>query len=218
MTMEMQSEIAAALSLHDGTAATRARHITSNRSFSLSPAFDRAKASREPPSAIVVALKRPPTIAPSATTPSEITDYDSLLMLLRARADELQISRGTIDHITGLPDGLSAKILSLNQLRRIGMISLGPLLDALALKLVAVPDDEAFERNRSRYVRRDDPHFRSVSNGQINKQRRERAAAFAEISGTATATLGGAVRYVAPMRFENLSGAVTARMFGQPDR
>ena len=78
-----------------------------------------------------------------SSTPAEITDYDSLIALLRSRADELEISRATIDHITGLPDRLSNKILGLSQIRRIGMATLGPILDALGLKLIAVPDDAA---------------------------------------------------------------------------
>jgi hypothetical protein len=188
--------------------------IHANRPFSLSPALERAKASR--PSKLLVVVQQPaakpastqPASAVAASTPAEVTDYDSLLKLLRARADELQISRSTLDHISGLPDGFSAKLLSLNKLRRIGMQSLGPMLDALCLRLVAVPDVAAFERNRSRMVKRDDPHFRSAS------ARHKKKFAFEKISGTVTATLGSAERYVAPMRFENLSGAVTAKMFG----
>jgi hypothetical protein len=101
----------------------------------------------------------------------EVTDYSSLLELLRQRADDLEISRSTIDHISGLQEGYSAKVLSLTKLRRIGAESLGPLLDALCLKLIAVPDDEAFARNRSRLVKRDDAHYRSARQGHDLKPR-----------------------------------------------
>jgi hypothetical protein len=140
-----------------------------------------------------------------------IRSYDDLHRLLRARADALQISRLTIDHISGLQEGYSAKVLSLNKIKRLGPESLGPLLDALALKLIAVPDDEAFERNRSRLVKRDPAHHTSARKGH-DKKIKARGKAFADISGLATATLGGTVRYVPPPRFESLSGAVTAKL------
>lgn len=93
---------------------------------------------------------------------AEITDYNSLLAALRARADELQISRETIDAVAGLPERYSNKLLSLSMIKRIGMTSLGPLLGALSLKLIAVSDDEAFERNRPRYEPRDKAHTTSA--------------------------------------------------------
>jgi hypothetical protein len=103
-----------------------------------------------------------PVMPREATTPAEVVDYDSLISLLRNRADELEISRETLNEIAGLPDRLVSKILGLKRVRRIGMLTLGPLLDALGIKLIAVPDEAALARNRSRYVKRDDAHYRSV--------------------------------------------------------
>jgi hypothetical protein len=40
--------------------------------------------------------------------------------------------------------------------------SLGPLLSALSIKLIAVIDDETLERNRSRYVQRDEQRTKSA--------------------------------------------------------
>ena len=67
--------------------------------------------------------------------------------------------------ISGLPDRYSSKVLSLTSCRRkrIGMVSLGPLLGALGLKLIAVEDHEAVARNRSRYTVRDAAHLKSAS-------------------------------------------------------
>jgi hypothetical protein len=190
--------------------------------ISKTPAIDRAEAAgmlrrvsghdrKKPPPTFVE--ENPPVPA------NEIVDYQSLVATLRARADSLEISRGTIDSVAGLADGHASKILALSRLRRIGMESLGPMLDALCLKLVAMPCDEAFERNRSRLVKRDDPHYRSARQGHDGKPRTRkppkpanRKSAFAKISGIATATLGGAVHYVAPPRFGKLSGAVTATL------
>jgi hypothetical protein len=39
---------------------------------------------------------------------------------------------------------------------------MGALLDALGLKLIAVPNEAALERNRSQYVARDEAHLRSA--------------------------------------------------------
>jgi hypothetical protein len=89
-------------------------------------------------------------IAPIA----EIREYRDLILALRMRADQLDISRETIDIVAGLPDRLTSKLLTLSPIKNIGMASLGPLLGALAMKLVAIPDPEALERNRSRYVPR----------------------------------------------------------------
>jgi hypothetical protein len=83
---------------------------------------------------------------------------------------------------------MASKILSLSHVRRVGLISLGPLLDTLGLKLIAVSDEEALERNRSRYKPRDDPHFRSAS-----APRKPRPVTFKtvkKISGTISARMG----------------------------
>lgn len=85
---------------------------------------------------------------------AEITDYDSLIAALRVRADQLEISRATIDDIAGLCDRYASKILSLSKAKRIGLETLGPILGALGLKLIAVQDDEATERYRARRVKR----------------------------------------------------------------
>ncbi|THD46585.1 MAG: hypothetical protein E8A46_26375 [Bradyrhizobium sp.] len=98
-----------------------------------------------------------------AGIPAEITNYDDLIIVLRARADELQVSRETIDFISGLPSGYAGKLLSLRHVRRIGLQSLGPLLTALGIKLIAVDDEAALEQCRSRYMKRDEPHFRSAT-------------------------------------------------------
>jgi hypothetical protein len=63
-------------------------------------------------------------------------------------------SRATLDDLAGLLDRLSSKVLNLKRVCRIGVQSLGPLLDALCIKLVPVPDDEALAHNCSRLVKR----------------------------------------------------------------
>jgi hypothetical protein len=124
-----------------------------------------------------------------AVAANSITNYESLLTVLRARANTLEIACSTIDHISGLQEGYSAKVLSPNELRRIGRMTLGPMLDALCLKLIAVPDDEAFARNRSRLVKRDVAHYASARRGHDGK---------------------------AAKKLKRISGAITGRLFGWP--
>jgi hypothetical protein len=149
---------------------------------------------------------------------NEIRSYEDLLAVLRARADSLQISLSTIDSIAGFSEYYAAHVMALRQHKRLGMMSLGPMLGALSLRLVAVACDESFARNRSRYVRRDEAHYRAARKGHDANTRpckprtRQPGRRFAKISGIATATFGGAVHYAAPMRFEKLSGAITARL------
>jgi hypothetical protein len=60
---------------------------------------------------------------------------------LRARADELQLSRTQIEELAGLTGGHAAKILAPYPMRAIGRTTLGPMLYALKLKILVVPDD-----------------------------------------------------------------------------
>jgi hypothetical protein len=137
--------------------------------WQLSPNIERASAAHKR-KVVEAKPKKPPKQKPIApaiiacpATPAVISSYDDLIIALRARADELQISRETIDVIAGTPDRLASKVMSLNKTRRIGMQTLGAFLGALSVKLVMVVDEVAFEQNRSRYVKRDDAHFRSAT-------------------------------------------------------
>jgi hypothetical protein len=107
-------------------------------------------------------------VTPLAT----IKNYDDLITALRARVDDLGISRDTVDEIAGLSDHYTTKLLTLSDTRRAGarrlgtrslsLRILGPLLGALSVKILLVPDDEALARNRLRYVPRDCAHFTSA--------------------------------------------------------
>jgi hypothetical protein len=81
-----------------------------------------------------------------------ISDYDGLIRALRARVDELDISRETIDLVSGLQSGYAAKLLA--QIKGVGRISLGPLLGTLGCVLVLVEDEAALDLVRSRLVKR----------------------------------------------------------------
>jgi hypothetical protein len=75
-----------------------------------------------------------------------ITDYDSLISTLRARADGLGISLRSLDEAAGLHESYSAKILAGH--RGLGRVSMGPMLGALGLRLLAVADDDALAKIR----------------------------------------------------------------------
>jgi hypothetical protein len=161
----------------------------------ISRAIERARASREPkPIVAAEASKREPVMArrprppPSAPVlPVEVLCYDDLIEVLRARANELELSRESIDTICGLPSGLAGKILGLKSIRRLGMDSLGPILETLGLKLLAVPDEAKLARNRWRFVKRCDTHFRSAD----AKSKAMRGQKFKKLSGPVTGRLFG---------------------------
>ena len=87
-------------------------------------------------------------------TPAVITNYADLIAALRARADEIGATRLQIDAASGLPEGYAGKLFGPSKMRCLGKISLGPVLGALGLKLVAVPDDQALELVSHNYGRR----------------------------------------------------------------
>lgn len=91
---------------------------------------------------------------------AHVADYDDLLNALRARADELSITRHSIDYLSHLPDGYAGKILGLSQIRRLGMMSLGPMCRALAIKLVVIEDPIQAAQNAERVSRRRDNFVR----------------------------------------------------------
>jgi len=72
-----------------------------------------------------------------------VRNYDEFKEALRARADELQMSRATIDAF-GLPAGHAGNLLAPVPIKHIGPQSFGLLLTALGLKVVVVEDAEAF--------------------------------------------------------------------------
>ena len=90
-------------------------------------------------------------------TPAVIASYEDLLAVLRARADEIGATRLQVDAASGLPDGYAGKLLGPSKIRCLGEKSLGPVLGALGLKLVAVADDESLNRVCHDYPRRHKP-------------------------------------------------------------
>lgn len=64
---------------------------------------------------------------------------------------ERGISFATLDHISGLPDGYSSKVLAPNPVKMVGNQSLGEILQALGKALVMVDDEQAIAQVKDRW-------------------------------------------------------------------
>jgi hypothetical protein len=88
------------------------------------------------------------------------TDYLDVIRGLRERADQLQISRESIDDLSGLSDGYAAKLLSLPPVKVIGFMSMAPLFEALGLRLVLIEDTEHTAKTLAKRTPRVEGHVR----------------------------------------------------------
>jgi hypothetical protein len=84
----------------------------------------------------------------------EFNNYAGLQELLRARAEQLQLTREQIDEISGLQNGYASKLLSPRPVKKLGAISMPLMLATLAMKLVAVADPGGLERISRRGFKR----------------------------------------------------------------
>jgi hypothetical protein len=71
---------------------------------------------------------------------AEFSNYDELINGMRLRAAELNLSGQELDCVSNLPDRYCQKLLGPNSVRRLGLISLGPFLGALAVRGLLVED------------------------------------------------------------------------------
>ncbi|MGY8705122.1 hypothetical protein RAD16_05185 [Bradyrhizobium sp. 18BD] len=96
----------------------------------------------------------------------QVHDYDGLRDAVRARVDQLNITRKCLDEVAGLPAGFSGKLLARGQakdVKRFGLISLGLVLQATGLRLLLVDDREALARVEPMYEPRVANQVRSDS-------------------------------------------------------
>jgi hypothetical protein len=110
-----------------------------------------------------VAIKPAPIATPAIVPPSieikgrvlaKFADYDGLWGVVRARVDELGITREGLDELCGHQDGYSGKLLGARQTKRFGMKSLGNILGATATYLVLVEDPEQTAKIMARCKKR----------------------------------------------------------------
>jgi hypothetical protein len=78
----------------------------------------------------------------------EVKGYECLHEIMRLRAEALAMTRESIDELAGLQPGYAAKVLAPRPIKRMGSLSMGLMLPALGMKLVAIVDEEALERLR----------------------------------------------------------------------
>jgi hypothetical protein len=84
-------------------------------------------------------------------------DYDGLHRILRDRADELNVSRTTLDEAAGFTSGHASKLLAPRPLKKLGATTLGLMLQVMGLKLVVVEDPEQLQRISAKLIAREVP-------------------------------------------------------------
>ncbi len=84
-----------------------------------------------------------------------VSSYDALIEAIRARKAELGLSDATVDSISGLALGHTGKLLGPAQVKTLGKVSMGLMLQALGLVLIVAEDPEQTERMRAQYVQRE---------------------------------------------------------------
>lgn len=101
-------------------------------------------------------------MADAPRTIATCTDMDGLLAAFRARAEALNVSRATIDDVSGLQSGYTGKLLANPPIKNVGAMSLGPLLGALGLAIVLVEDADQMRRIKSRMSERNAAQVRNT--------------------------------------------------------
>lgn len=72
----------------------------------------------------------------------------------RARIRELNISHETVDHISGLPNGYTSKLMAPKPMKGLGEKAIEGLNGALGIAFTVAIDMEAAEKVRARWVKR----------------------------------------------------------------
>jgi hypothetical protein len=107
------------------------------------------------------AAAAPPTIAkPPSPVGRLIATYDDVIDTFRARADELELSRLEIDHLSGLAPAHSSHLLAKKFTQIFGPLSLPLMLDTLGLRLLVVEDPELTAKTLRRRTPRKSSHLR----------------------------------------------------------
>ena len=79
-----------------------------------------------------------------------VSDLAGLHRAIREWVAEMNVSRATIDHVGGLPDGHTSKLLAPAPLKRFGHVSLGLMLGACGLELWVMLNDEKLRQLKDR--------------------------------------------------------------------
>lgn len=109
---------------------------------------------------------------------AEIRSYGELLSALRARADELQVTREGLDAITGLQSGYAGKLLAPVPIKSLGKFSMGPMLTAMGCMLILVEDADTLARITSRVPKRVNPNQAGDAGDGMQAKRKRRRKGF----------------------------------------
>jgi hypothetical protein len=93
---------------------------------------------------------------------AEFSDYGGMLAAVRARVKELQVAGAAFDQYAGLPDKYLSKLIGERPVRRIGMMSMGPLFAALGVSCVMLEDPAATARIKNRIKPRNGSFVRTT--------------------------------------------------------
>jgi len=93
---------------------------------------------------------------------ADVSSYEQMLAALRSRVNELQINGERFDEYSGLPRGYLSKLIGAKPIRRLGMISLAPVLAGLGLRLLVIEDNAATARLKNRLPPRNQSYVRSA--------------------------------------------------------
>jgi hypothetical protein len=86
-----------------------------------------------------------------------IRDVAGFVAAFKRRIRELSITFETVDHLSGLPSGYTAKVMC--GMKRPGPIAIQALCAALAIGFVPVVDEEQAARVKDRWTARKRPLF-----------------------------------------------------------
>jgi hypothetical protein len=110
----------------------------------------------------VNAQPEPQTLA-GARVLAQFSCYPGLIDALRDPAQALRISPGSAEFasVSGLPERYARKLLGPGKIKRLGAVSLGPILACLGTRLALVEDEEALKRVSGRLPQMDERSMRS---------------------------------------------------------
>ena len=94
---------------------------------------------------------------------AEFSDYPGMVDGVRKRVSELALNGERFDEYAGLPRGYLSKLIGVKPVRRISMVSMGPLFSALGIYCVMFENKDATMRLQKRLTPRNGSYARRVS-------------------------------------------------------
>jgi hypothetical protein len=127
---------------------------------------------------------------------AQFSDYNGLLNAIRSRVNELAINGERFDEFAGLPRGYLSKLIGERPIRRIHMLSMGPIFSALGVYCVMFEDPTTTQRLQSRLKPRNNSFMRAtythltITNRKWSKiQKLGRSARWRKLSKTQRSTI-----------------------------